>query len=77
MALLQPGRLKNTQAIGWYLAEANLAQVSINITDTSTSPMHVVYEECVKDAKVIYSLVVSFFWEKGKQWQINLQSNCW
>lgn len=40
------------QAIGWYLQEANIAQVSVNITDISTTPMHVVYEECVKDAKV-------------------------
>lgn len=29
-----------------------MAQVSINIGDVSTTPMHVVYEECVKDAKV-------------------------
>ena len=40
------------QAIGWYLEEANMAQVSVNITDFETTPIHVVYEEVCKDAKV-------------------------
>lgn len=40
------------QAIGWYLEEANMAQVSVNITDFETTPIHVVFEEACKDAKV-------------------------
>lgn len=46
----QPGRLKNCQAIGWWLEEYNVAQVSTNLTDTDVTPMYTVYEEVVKDA---------------------------
>ena len=49
---IQPGSLKHTQAIGWYLEEANMAQVSVNITNHEETPIHVVYEEIVKEAKV-------------------------
>ncbi|CAG0900755.1 unnamed protein product [Darwinula stevensoni] len=41
----QPGRLKSCQAIGWWLEEENLAQISINLTDTDVTPIHVAYEE--------------------------------
>ncbi|KAF6032116.1 FTCD [Bugula neritina] len=54
----QPGRLKNVQAIGWYLQEANLAQVSINVTNVATTPIHIVYEECLKDAKHTFYTVL-------------------
>jgi len=47
----QPGRLKACQAIGWYLEEANMAQVSVNITDFETTSLHTVYEEVCKEAK--------------------------
>ncbi|XP_077977946.1 formimidoyltransferase-cyclodeaminase-like isoform X2 [Glandiceps talaboti] len=47
----EPGRLKNVQAIGWYLEEANLAQISTNLTDFEITPMHTVFEEANKDAK--------------------------
>ncbi|XP_061185900.1 formimidoyltransferase-cyclodeaminase-like isoform X2 [Saccostrea echinata] len=47
----QPGRLKHVQAIGWYLEEANMAQVSVNITDYEVTPIHKVYEEVNKDAQ--------------------------
>lgn len=50
--LSQPGRLKNVQAIGWYLEEANMAQVSLNLTDHEVTPIHTVYEEVCKDAQV-------------------------
>lgn len=48
----KPGRLKHVQAIGWYLEEANMAQVSVNITDHDETPIHKVYEEVLKDAEV-------------------------
>lgn len=54
----QPGRLKNVQAIGWYLDEANLAQVSVNITDFKATPIHMVYEEILKDAQELNLAVV-------------------
>ncbi|EDO45893.1 predicted protein [Nematostella vectensis] len=47
----QPGRLKCVQGIGWWLEEANLAQLSLNLVDYEVTPMHVAFEECVKDAK--------------------------
>ncbi len=40
------------KAIGWYLEEQELAQISINLTDFHTTPMHVAFEECRKDAEV-------------------------
>jgi glutamate formiminotransferase/formiminotetrahydrofolate cyclodeaminase len=46
----QPGRLKAVQGIGWWLAEANIAQISLNLTDMDVTPMHVAYEEAKKDA---------------------------
>ncbi|KAK7126679.1 hypothetical protein R3I94_018005 [Phoxinus phoxinus] len=47
----QPGLLKKVQGMGWYLEEANLAQVSTNILDFELTPMHMVYEEICRDAK--------------------------
>ena len=49
---MQPGRLKAVKAIGWYLDEHDLAQVSINLCDFETTPLHVVYEAVCHDAKV-------------------------
>jgi glutamate formiminotransferase/formiminotetrahydrofolate cyclodeaminase len=47
----EPGKLKSTQAMGWWLNEANLAQVTVNILDHEITPIHLVYEEVCKDAK--------------------------
>lgn len=47
----KPGRLKAIKAIGWYVDEYNMAQVSINLDNYPVTPPHIVYEECVKDAK--------------------------
>jgi glutamate formiminotransferase/formiminotetrahydrofolate cyclodeaminase len=47
----QPGRLKAIKAIGWYVDEYNMAQVSINLDNYKITPPHKVFEECVKDAK--------------------------
>jgi glutamate formiminotransferase/formiminotetrahydrofolate cyclodeaminase len=43
-----PGRLKATRALGWYIAEYRQAQVSINLLDFRTTPLHQVFET-VKD----------------------------
>ena len=48
----QPGKFKEVQAIGWWLEEANLAQISINLTDMDQTLVHQVYEECKKQAEV-------------------------
>ncbi|KAA0184531.1 hypothetical protein HAZT_HAZT003331 [Hyalella azteca] len=47
------GRLQNCQAIGWYLEERNMAQISINLTDFDVTPIHVAYEEALKDAAAL------------------------
>ena len=47
---MKPGRLKAVRAIGWWLEEANFAQISINLINYKISNMHVAFEECKKDA---------------------------
>jgi len=47
----KPGKLKAIKAIGWYVDEYNMAQVSINLDNYKITPPHIVYEECVKDAR--------------------------
>ncbi len=47
----EPGRLKKVKAIGWYLEEESLAQISMNLVDYKTSNLHHAFEECEKDAK--------------------------
>ncbi len=44
-----PGSLKACKAIGWYIEEYGIAQVSINLTNISITPVHVAFEEsCTK-----------------------------
>lgn len=45
-----PGTLKGTKAIGWYIDEYGIAQVSMNITDTSLTPLHVAFDEVSRAA---------------------------
>ncbi len=45
-----PGTLKAVKAIGWYIDEYGIAQISINLTNLSVTPLHVVFEECCKKA---------------------------
>lgn len=45
-----PGKLKGVKAIGWYIEEYGIAQVSINITKFRETPLHIVFDECVNCA---------------------------
>ena len=45
-----PGTLKGTKAIGWYIDEYGIAQVSMNITDIDVTPLHVAFEEVSRAA---------------------------
>ena len=45
-----PGTLKGCKAIGWYIDEYGIAQVSMNITDISATPLHVAFEEVSRAA---------------------------
>ncbi len=46
----EPGTLKGCKAIGWYIDEYGIAQVSMNITDIDATPLHVAYEEVSRAA---------------------------
>lgn len=45
-----PGTLKACKAIGWFIEEYGIAQVSINLTNISITPVHVAFEEACKKA---------------------------
>ncbi len=45
-----PGTLKGTKAIGWFIDEYGIAQVSMNITDIDVTPLHVAFEEVSRAA---------------------------
>lgn len=45
-----PGTLKGTKAIGWYIDEYGIAQVSMNITDISKVPLHEAFDEVCRKA---------------------------
>ena len=45
-----PGKLKYVKAIGWYIEEYRMAQISINLTNCRETPLHQVFEECRKSA---------------------------
>lgn len=48
----KPGSLKACKAIGWFIEEYGIAQVSINLTNISITPVHVAFEEsCIKAAE--------------------------
>lgn len=49
--LWTPGSLKACKAIGWYIEEFGIAQVSINLTDISVTPLHVAFEETCRKAE--------------------------
>ena len=46
----QPGTLKGCKAIGWYIDEYGIAQVSMNITDINATPLHTAFEEVSRAA---------------------------
>ena len=48
--IMIPGTLKGTKAIGWYIDEYGIAQVSMNITDTTATPLHKAFYEVCKAA---------------------------
>jgi glutamate formiminotransferase/formiminotetrahydrofolate cyclodeaminase len=49
----EPGRLKKVKAIGWWLEEESLAQISMNLVDYKTTNLQQAFEECEKDAAVL------------------------
>lgn len=48
----EPGLLKAVKAIGWFIDEYGIAQISINLTDLSVSPLHTVFDTACERAAV-------------------------
>ena len=48
--IMIPGTLKGCKAIGWFIEEYGIAQVSMNITDIKATPLHVAFEEVCRAA---------------------------
>ena len=46
----KPGTLKSVKAIGWYIQEYGIAQVSMNLTNINTVPVHIAFDEVCKKA---------------------------
>lgn len=45
-----PGSLKSVKAIGWYIEEYGIAQISMNLTNIRVTPLHVAFDEVCKRA---------------------------
>ena len=48
--IMQPGTLKSTKAIGWFIDEYKIAQVSMNITNINVTPLHKAFDEVCRCA---------------------------
>ena len=46
----QPGTLKSVKAIGWFIEEYGIAQISMNLTNINITPMHIAFDEVCKKA---------------------------
>lgn len=45
-----PGKLKHVKAIGWYVEEYGMAQVSMNLTNLGETPLHAAFDACAESA---------------------------
>jgi glutamate formiminotransferase/formiminotetrahydrofolate cyclodeaminase len=50
-ALKAPGKFKEVKAVGWYIEDYGIAQISINFTNYKISPPHIVFDEVRKEAE--------------------------
>ncbi len=46
-----PGSLKNVKAIGWYIEEFGISQISMNLTNIDQTPIHIVFDEVSEKAE--------------------------
>ena len=46
-----PGACKSVKAIGWYIDEYGIAQISMNLTNIQETPLHIAFDECCKSAQ--------------------------
>ena len=45
-----PGSLKSVKAIGWYIEEYGVAQISMNLTNINVTPVHIAFDEVCRKA---------------------------
>ncbi len=45
-----PGSLKSVKAIGWFIEEYGVAQISMNLTNISVTPLHIAFDEVCRKA---------------------------
>lgn len=45
-----PGTLKSVRAIGWYIEEFGIAQISMNLTNINITPLHIAFDEVCRKA---------------------------
>jgi|Deesub1362A_J573_1020465.scaffolds.fasta_scaffold00181_42 glutamate formiminotransferase/formiminotetrahydrofolate cyclodeaminase len=50
-AIMVPGKFKAVKAVGWYIEDYDIAQISINFTNYKISPPHLVFDEAIKEAE--------------------------
>jgi glutamate formiminotransferase / formiminotetrahydrofolate cyclodeaminase len=48
--IIQPGTLKSVKAIGWFIEEYGVAQISMNLTNVNITPIHIAFDEVCKKA---------------------------
>lgn len=46
-----PGSLKSVKAIGWYIEEYGIAQISMNLTNLAVTPLHIAFDEVCRKAE--------------------------
>jgi glutamate formiminotransferase/formiminotetrahydrofolate cyclodeaminase len=46
-----PGTLKSVRAIGWYIEEFGIAQISMNLTNVNITPLHIAFDEVSRKAE--------------------------
>ncbi|MBS1513218.1 MAG: glutamate formimidoyltransferase [Bacteroidetes bacterium] len=46
----QPGTLKSVKAIGWFIEEYGVAQISMNLTNINITPVHIAFDEVCRKA---------------------------
>jgi glutamate formiminotransferase/formiminotetrahydrofolate cyclodeaminase len=50
-AVMLPGQFAHVKAVGWYIEDYGIAQISINFTNCKITPIHVVFDEAVRQAE--------------------------
>jgi glutamate formiminotransferase/formiminotetrahydrofolate cyclodeaminase len=50
-SVMVPGSLKSVKAIGWFIKEYGIAQISMNLTNISVTPLHIAFDEACRKAE--------------------------